>query len=256
MKKWMCFCCFFIFLTGCVTQKISQTSIIPEAKGWRAAYRQVLCEFQKSEEYTEYAAFSLYDISGDGVPELILSPDFCHAACCRIITYQEKAVEVGNVGSYGECSYDPARNLILSSNLGQGVQISNYYRLQNGVLQQQVKFYNDEGHTEDATFRINDVEVSKTEYERMYQFYENGTTKVSLGQDFGFDCIDVVFSGNYISRDEACEILREKLELDTDTYILAEHAQLYQERDCYILRTMNDDYAVDMQTGECFDIQK
>lgn len=264
MKKWMWICCVPVLLTGCATQKISQTSIIPEAKGWRAAYRQVLYEFQRSDNYTEHAAFSLYDISGDGVPELILSLDSCHAASCRIVTYQDKAVDVGEIGSFGECCYNSDQNLILSGYLGQGVQHSIFYRLQNGVLQEIIKFYNDEGYRgiEDAVFRINDVEVSKAEYDQMYQFYESGAEWIYLGRDYQFGCIDAAFSRNCISRSEACERLREKL--DWDFSIFADSARLYQGRYCYILQTTEvfpdhnvttGWYAVDMQTGECFDTQ-
>ena len=59
--------------------------------------------------------FNIHDLDGDGVPELLISDDDCHAASGEIFTvYHGKLKHLGNFGSCGEFLFDPDNRYIIS----------------------------------------------------------------------------------------------------------------------------------------------
>lgn len=249
--------CLPVLWTGCGAQ---------EDSGCQDAYSQVLSDFQQSEEATENAAFSLYDISGDGVPELVVSADSSHPAACQIYTYTDKAVLVDTIGSYGCITYDPDRNWICSYNLGQGAQACGYYQMKRDALELQISFYDTYGaRGEEGVFQIDGKDVDKETYDTQYEFYSANTSDaVSLGRDFALECADAVLSGEYLSEADACAILRQQLRPEDASilYTTIYPTKKYQGKCCYLFQVRENHldhavtigwYAVDLQTGVCYD---
>lgn len=60
------------------------------------------------------ARFLLFNLDGDGVPELLLAPDSFHFATCMVYTIRNgEAVFVTDSGTYGELRYSPWNAMLL-----------------------------------------------------------------------------------------------------------------------------------------------
>lgn len=231
---------------------------------WQKAYRQVLSDFRKDEKYTEFSAFSIYDLNTDGTPELIISEDTCHAAQCRIYTYDGELVSIGKCGAYGDMGYYEDNGTILHYNIGQGNEYEIFFRLENNQLNKIAAFYNDIGRLGDSgVFKLNETEITKDEYNAELEKYR-GKEYISLGRDYKFDEIDtaLIEYSRIISRSRASELLWLNLPESDNRHISYEGREKYDDRTYYIFRAYEDYsdrrvttgwYAVDIFTGDCFD---
>lgn len=144
----------------------------------------MLYEYKESENYTENSAFSLYDISGDNIPELIISENYYSTSVCRIYTWQDGLIDHGNQwGSNGTILYCPDTNVIISYHAGISSEYRDCYQFKNGVIQEIIRFSSNFDVNGNAVFSINDETVTEVEYQKSY---ENTITKAYkyLGRDF------------------------------------------------------------------------
>ncbi|MBE6844189.1 MAG: hypothetical protein E7508_00550 [Ruminococcus sp.] len=189
MKKTVLLLCISLMLTGCIAERptglIEPSGEDAAADDWCSAYGEWLykCINDEKNDFTENSAFSLYDINNDSIPELFISEDYCHAAGCRIYTYDKYVGHLGEYGSNGVVYFHPDTNYIYSGYTGQGVTNSSYYRLENGDLKECASFYDNKGSLQKTGYRINDNAVTKEEYEQAHKEYMGGYKK-ELGRDF------------------------------------------------------------------------
>ena len=182
-----------------------------EKESYREAYSAVLHEFMESEYCTKFSGFSLYDISGDGIPELIIGEDTCHYAACRVYSFQDSLIDLGKMGTYGEIGYYSDNNIIVQYDLSQGYEFTSYSRLENGGITTLAYFNNNYGAAAgepELYFKINEENVTHEEYEAALDEYRGETYK-SLGHDYKFSeqSIKNAISGNSRWR----ELYRDKL---------------------------------------------
>lgn len=111
MKKLLSALILIILFTGC-----SKKNIQPE--DWRNTYKSVLYEFMKSENYSDLSSFSLYDTNSDGIPELIISPDYYCDTSVHVYSFQNKLIDLGNMGTDGRIKYclDTNNTVLFNSN--------------------------------------------------------------------------------------------------------------------------------------------
>ncbi len=168
---------------------------------WQDYYREAIDEFMKSDEYTERSKFSIADVTGDEMPELIISLDDCHAGTCRIYTvYDSRLIRFGKIGSNGLISYCPETNAVIDGFMGQGVSNVTYWHIKNNRMIEDCRLYNDAGAKVDepAVYKINDEPVTKEEYDAARSTYVSGEC-VTLGRDYELTEADINygFSGNW-----------------------------------------------------------
>lgn len=171
----------------------------PKSDDWRTAYRSVLQEFMQSEQFVaknaDYvfnngSAFSLYDMTGDGIPELILSPDYAHATGCYLYTYQDSLVRMGKmgapeeeIGAFGEFYYEPETDVIMDTFYAQGETHIRFYRIENGALHELAKLYSYTGAFQQPVYHIYDKAVSEEAFTDVLHQY-TGMDRVTLGRDY------------------------------------------------------------------------
>ena len=185
-----------------------------KAKSWISAYRKILKVW--SEEYTYDAMCSLYDVTGDGVPELILSTGTSHPCGVYIYTYSggtaSPVVRSDRnwyaLGSGGAVAYFPSTGLIDSYYCGMGAMTNQLFRIKNGKAEMVLFSENGEYVVPDQgtdCYRINEKDVTKSEYDKAVKPYDKDF--VFLGRSYiidpdkidkryknqGYECIDDVF---------------------------------------------------------------
>lgn len=208
MKKFLLILCLPFLLMGC--SNVNSNEIISESSGiaveesttenlssefndWQKAYKQVLLDFMNSDEYSEHSNFSLYDISVDGILELIISPDTAHFSACSVYTYDNELIYLGKMGTYGNIGYYEDGDIIELFNQGQGIESYVFCRLENNEILYLDSFYNDElrNRSEQATYQHNDTELTKEEYNKELKKYIDSKF-IWLGLDYSFSEIDDV----------------------------------------------------------------
>lgn len=179
---------------------------------WKTLYEDTLYEYMEATSYYKYSRFSLNDINGDNIPELIISEDSVHMAQCLVYTiYNDELLYLGKYGAYGFLGYYSDLDVITQYNIGQGYEFTSFSRLENGEVNLLCSFENNLGAAptdEDIYYKVNGSEVTKEEYNAALDEYK-GESFVSLGQDYKFSeqSIKNAISGNYNWR----ELYREKL---------------------------------------------
>lgn len=94
------------------------------------AYREILQNAQR----TRNSAYLLADLDGDGRQELFLAEDDFHGAGVDVYRLVKgKAVQLGTVGGWGDCSYSEKDHLILSGFTGTGSETVRLLRLDKGA---------------------------------------------------------------------------------------------------------------------------
>jgi hypothetical protein len=139
---------------------------------WQQLYCIELIEYMNN---YPLARFNICDLDGDGIPELLISQGFYHAAGVYIYTVHESELKnLGYYGSYGELHYDSENKYIFSYNFGQGSDFLTVYQLENGEMIQLVSFYSTYGYIEfipEGYFEINGEEVSGDVYNAEMEKY-------------------------------------------------------------------------------------
>lgn len=135
----------------------------------------------------ESYGFSLCDVSGDGIPELFISPGDYHAASCEIYTFNNRLIYIGSIGSWGVCNYYSDKNILCGGYTGGGVTESTYYSIDdNAAISLLAYFYDNSGTTQEKEYKIDDTDVTEEEYNEAIKKY-SGENMRHLGRDFPFD---------------------------------------------------------------------
>ncbi|MBR0172312.1 MAG: hypothetical protein IJQ21_05930, partial [Lachnospiraceae bacterium] len=143
-----------------------------------AAYAKTLRETEESEYLESYATFGMGYVDDDDVPELFVAEADYHACGIRIYSYKNgEVIDHGYFGEYGGgMSYLPREGLISSYYVGMGAASLYRYRLENGECTHLARLVEEEVYVEaiddyDIVYYINDMVVSKEEYDREANVY-------------------------------------------------------------------------------------
>lgn len=140
--------------------------------GYLEAYAEILRA--ELEEDPVFARFCLAHIDGDEIPELVISPAWVTMAVPVVYTYyNDEAVQVGSFGSMGGLSYADQQNVIHSAYTSMGYSTNGFYQIVNGTYET-IAYFEDNKYAfanEEKYFKINDSEVSETEYYNKLEEY-------------------------------------------------------------------------------------
>jgi len=116
------------------TTEVPVTTV--RALSWQEQYVGVLRTYidpDSDPDYPSSAMFNVYDLDGDGTPELIISASDYHGAEAEIFTLYRGAVYcLGVFGSWGDFQYNPVNRYIYSSYMGMGRYHETIYKIIDG----------------------------------------------------------------------------------------------------------------------------
>ena len=185
------------------TETVTETEEIPvsekdtDVSGWTSLYREFIKE-QNALYYEDpgtadecrRSCFSLYDITGDSIPELIIPEGNGHFVGVCIYTCDGTEVKeikadsipenIERLGSWGNISYSRSLGCIAASNSVGGYKYSAFYQLSGDELKMTDSFdvpYMEELHN----YRINSAEVSLEEFIGAMEKYNNADDWITLG---------------------------------------------------------------------------
>lgn len=168
--------------------KVSPESITFD---WQQPYEDQLKDFMASENYDPEpdtgSAFEIIDITGDGKPELIISPSADKQSSCSIYTCEAGSVTpLGEVGFFGEFDYLPELGLIHDEYGGDGFVLGKYMAYADGAFTEKLTYSDNSGEASDGAtivHEINGEEVLLGDYESALADYEN-TRIVRVGRKY------------------------------------------------------------------------
>ena len=156
-----------------------------ENVSWSSLYRSALNDFKKSENFSEAARFSIYDINDDKIPELIISYGSSDdkTYLIRSLNIDNTYTEFEPITKCGDLLYGMKRSLLATykydyENQVQDVQI---YRLKNSKLANVYTFQMTSNEC-----KVNGQVVSDDQYNEEYNNLFDGFIK-SMGTDHSFD---------------------------------------------------------------------
>ena len=155
------------------------------ADAWRTEYQR-LVKSKDTGGKTDYEStkYSLADIVGDGIPELMISPCELHIADVEVYTwYQGKAVFLGQMQQSGEMLFDATTGELISSCTSQGYTESQHYAFYCGALVQTLSLSDNNAANPPHYYKINGVAVSESEYDK-YNSMLNSHKYVRYGRDY------------------------------------------------------------------------
>ena len=164
---------------------------------WQGAFENKLSEFTASEQFRAESSggvgasmFDLRDLTGDGSPELIISPGTDHGTACQIYAYENGAItSLGETGDYGMFRFLPELNVVSDEYQGAGFTIGKYMAFQNGELTPVITYSDNTASAASGVtivHEINGEEVSLPEFdEALKQYRESPSSNIGRKYTFG-----------------------------------------------------------------------
>lgn len=182
-----------VALTGCTDKKNSTSNeskkTDPESItfNWQEAYENKIREFKESDQYSANSAFDIFDITGDGSPELIISTNSEPTTKCFMYTYADDTLaELGEIGYCGIFKYCSDINIIHDEYKGNGFVLGKILQFSNGSFNT-VLSYSDNSESAsmgaDIIHEINGENMSLAEYEKATNPYFS-TPAIEVGRRF------------------------------------------------------------------------
>ena len=157
---------------------------ISYSSAWVNGYKKAIKNFTARADFPNEVMCSLYDITGDGIPELFISGGDYHYMGAEIYSWQGGSLKqfswisdyngetFYNFGEYGQCMYYPETGLICSQYAGMGDCMMSFYKYKNGKL---VKVFTAEYDNHDpdvVNLLINGEKISRAEYDEAIKPYQ------------------------------------------------------------------------------------
>ena len=171
---------------------------------WQLAYQKVLTTYSRMQGFEggsskeDYGSrWDLYDIDGDGSPELFVSPDSSHLYGVMIYTCIDgspRLLQCGTQQAFGESgltAVNAEEHLLGSFRSGTGIMFRTIYRLEKGTLTEVASFMTDidsypDSQKNKAVWQVNGVSVSQADYEADYAPYANLVWREDVGRTYAF----------------------------------------------------------------------
>ena len=156
---------------------------------WQEAFEAKINEFKGTSQYDRNKSrFDICDITGDGSPELIISPDDDISTVCDVYMLAgSTAAPLTSIGSFGEFDYLPELNAAGYSYEGDGFIIGEYKKQEDGIFNTAVTFFNNSGSASSGAairYEINNEDVTLGKYEEMLSPYRDAKA-IKVGRKFG-----------------------------------------------------------------------
>lgn len=161
-----------------VPEMPSEPETPTETAAWKDAYKEIL----KSCDVAN-AAYGLYDLDNDGIPELFVPEGGIHYSGCNIYSYADgEVVSLGKNGIYGWIRILTDTGDIIYGNMQQGGSVAYSLRKSGNKIDTLVSYIDDYfSVTDNPTFTVNDKEVSAKEYVDSYNSNFKGREELTLG---------------------------------------------------------------------------
>ncbi|MCR4794174.1 MULTISPECIES: hypothetical protein [Ruminococcus] len=187
---------------------------------WQQPFKATIDSFKGSERYSDDSMFDIYDLTGDDIPELIISPSSEASSKCDVyMLIGSNADLIATTGSYGTLQYIPSQTAIGFSYDGETFSLGEYLTFKEGSFNKEFDFFNNSGSAASgATIRyeINDNEVTLAKYEEYLHLYRDFVTaEVGRKYTMGDNAID--YALNYsqcwssVMKDDQKALYKEKL---------------------------------------------
>ena len=181
------------------------SAVLPESVvfDWQDVYEKKLNDFKSSAGYLSGAAgtmFDLYDLTGDGSPELIISPSMESESECRIYTcISGNAVEIGECGVKGAFEFVPSTKTVCKKYIGKTFEITEFLAIEENSLVSKKKFYNNSSAASTGarlTYEVDNETVNVAEYEKQLgEFIDTGL--IGLGRKYSLTDQGVKYALHY-----------------------------------------------------------
>ncbi len=183
-----------VALTGCSDKKNPATVDRPKTTdietitfSWQEAYENKIREFKESDQYSPNSAFDIFDITGDGSAELIISTNSEPTTKCLMYTYADnEIVELGEAGYCGTFKYSLENNIINDEFKGNGFVLGKILQFSAGSFNT-ILSYNDNSESAsmgaEIVHEINGENLSLGDYEKAINPYIS-TPAVQVGRRF------------------------------------------------------------------------
>lgn len=192
-----------------------------------AAANDAACGFEDS---LERVAFRFVDLNGDDLKELAYTFDSSHASGIRLATYDMEKGEVvplGIMGQYGSTVVYIGKNMVLNYYSGMGYTYSSFVTFDEDNSQRILVEFNDDAgmvdDADDATYKINGIEVSQEEYDAVYEqwrtYYSMMYFSIAYEQMIPYYDGDVDFEMLSYSYDVEDDVLKKAYESYKDILI-------------------------------------
>ena len=156
-----------------------------EITNWKECYKKIV---YSSKGLESWYRFSLYDVTGDDIPELFISYGLYRLNPCCVYSFQNGLMPIGYIGTYGSIAYSPSKDLFYNYEFWQGHKYFIYYTLdEDNNFQCEVSLHNNEkaAQSEGKTkYEINNKEVTYDEYKKVLDQYSKIDDYIYLGLDY------------------------------------------------------------------------
>lgn len=154
---------------------------------WQAPYEEKINEFKGSEAYTETSAFDIFDVTGDGAQELIISPSEDATAKCIVYTCKGQTIEqLGEIGTSGSFAYSSSLNIIIDEFKGNGFVLGKIFSFADGPLKTIISYSNNSDSASlgaSIYHEINGENISGAEYNKALEPY-TAVDSIKVGRRF------------------------------------------------------------------------
>lgn len=151
----------------------------PQYSTWQEAYAAKLQELEETGKYSfnlkdDASRFELYDIDGNGTPELFVSQSDARPFGCKVFSFDGNCHEILEAGAYGYISVAEGAPYIVYYDTHMGYTYETYYRFENNqaVLENSFEDNSVNFDIEEVYYKVNDLEVSKTTYDMAHEQYD------------------------------------------------------------------------------------
>lgn len=180
---------------------ISPESIVMD---WQHPYEEKIKEFMKGENYSadegNGSMFDITDITGDDIPELIISPNV--ESKCEIFTLSGTVItSLGTFGENGTIAYLPEKKLIHDETIGTGFVVGKYLAFDEteNCIAPLITYYDNTASASQGAkivHEINGEQLSLPDYDAALDEYKTDET-VSLGRKYTFGEDSIKYAVHY-----------------------------------------------------------
>ena len=142
---------------------------------WKSAYMETVTEYTHSDANVYGCMYDLYDIDGDGTPELLISNGDNHVSTVCIYTFRnghaefvkdEAGENVTYLGTFGSFRFARQTGQIILDDYHQGVWDISVYKIEDGILKliNAASSNSDVVGEDNAEYYVGDDKVSKADF--------------------------------------------------------------------------------------------